>query len=252
MKKVSIQANRKQLLDGYVSTYRRSSPYDDCLRDFTFKTFIPFMNIKNASALELGCSDGKMTHQISKHVNNLDVVDGSKKFIAEAKKIKSKNIQYHLSLFEDFKSKKKYDYIFATYILTHIPDLSIFFKNVFSLLKEDGLLFIAVPNSRVLSRQLALNMDLLKGLMHLSENDLNHGHCRAYDRVTLNKDIKHNSFKTISQGGIILKPLADFQMDELMRRGILKEAQLNGLYKLGFEYPDLSASIYSVCKKNKS
>ena len=56
-------------------------------------------------------------------------------------------------------------------------------------------------------------------------------------------------FTNVAQGGIMLKILADFQMDKLINEGILKQAQLDGLLKLGFEYPDLSGSLFSICKK---
>ena len=51
-----------------------------------------------------------------------------------------------------------------------------------------------------------------------------------------------------SQGGIMLKILADFQMDQLIDGGMLKDAQLDGLYSLGLEYPDLCGSLFSVCR----
>lgn len=46
----------------------------------------------------------------------------------------------------------------------------------------------------------------------------------------------------------MLKILADFQMDKLIETEILKE-QIDGLYKLGLEYPDLCGSLFSICRK---
>jgi hypothetical protein len=45
-----------------------------------------------------------------------------------------------------------------------------------------------------------------------------------------------------------LKLLADFQMDQLIDQGMLKDQHLDGLYALGLEYPDLCGSLFSVCK----
>lgn len=235
-------------LDSCVSTYRKASSFDDYMRESVFKTFEPFMIKEHCSALELGCSDGYMTEMISKKVTQLVVVEGSGKFIDKARERNLPNVKFIYSLFEDFNSKKKYDYVFATYILTHIADLKKIFKMIHSVINEDGLLFIVVPNSRALSRQLAVHMGLINDLMVLSENDLNHGHCRAYDRITLNRDIETNGFKIISQGGVVLKILADFQMDIAIRNEILREEQLEGLNKLGHEYPDLSGALYVVCQ----
>ena len=91
-------------------------------------------------------------------------------------------------------------------------------------------------------------MGLLQGLKELTANDHNHGHRRVYDRVDLNRDIAAAGFENLSQGGIMLKILADFQMDKLIDDGMLKEPQLDGLYRLGLEYPDLCGSLFSVCR----
>lgn len=239
-------------IDRYYDTYRRSSSYDDAMRRYTFATFRPYLEKKDAFALELGCSDGQMTEMIASCVQSLDVVDGSSRFLDEAKKRNIGNANFTLSMFSDFSPKVKYDYVFATFILTHIPDLPGFFSKVLTWMKEDGILFVAVPNARVLSRQLALHMGLLKDLFLLSENDRNHGHCRAYDRVRLNRDLDSNGFRIIHQGGVMMKPLADFQMDQLIDQAVLKQEQLDGLYKLGMEYPDLSAVLFAVCKKSNT
>ena len=241
-------SDQLEKLDHHYDTYRRGSSYDDQMRYYTFQTFKPFLVEKNTTAVEFGCSDGQMTEWIAGCVKSLDVVDGSMKFLEEAKKRNISNASFSHTLFQDFKTEKVYDYIFASYIITHISDLVQFFNKVKQLLKKNGLLFIAVPNSRVLSRQLALQMGLLSDLFLLSENDRNHGHCRAYDRTRLNKDLVQNGFEIIAQGGIILKPLADFQMDKLIDSGVLKREQMEGLYKLGMEYPDLSGALYAVCK----
>lgn len=236
-------------LNSHFETYRKNSPYDYFMRHYTFQTFQHFIDKSDAIGLELGCSDGKMTQMISEMVVELDVVEGSKSFLEETKKRNLANVTFSYSLFENFDTDKKYDYIFATYIITHISNLELFLAKVYTFLKDDGLLFIAVPNARALSRQLALQMGIIDDLFTLSQNDIDHGHCRAYDRVKLNRDLENNGYNIISQGGIILKPLADFQMDQLINNQIIKQEQMDGLYSLGKEYPDLSGAIYVVCQK---
>ena len=46
----------------------------------------------------------------------------------------------------------------------------------------------------------------------------------------------------------MLKILADYQLDTLIRQKILGPEQIEGLYKLGFDYPDLCGSLYAVCE----
>ena len=37
-------------------------------------------------------------------------------------------------------------------------------------------------------------------------------------------------------------------MDGLINDGVLKDEQIDGLYRLGFEYPDLCGSLFNVCR----
>jgi SAM-dependent methyltransferase len=188
-----------------------------------------------------------MTELISEQVDKLMVVDGSKTFIEIAKKRVRDNVVFVHSLFETFTPNLKFDYIFATYILEHINDAVGLLKLAGQLLDDNGLLFIVVPNARAFSRQLARHMGLLDDLFMLTANDINHGHRRLYDRILLNRDIEAAGLMQIGQGGLLLKFLADFQMDKLIQSGVLGDPQLEGLYKLGLEYPDLAGSLFSIC-----
>ena len=51
----------------------------------------------------------------------------------------------------------------------------------------------------------------------------------------------------INEGGLMMKILADFQMDDLFTSGFLKDEHLEGLYQLGLEYPDFCGSLYCIC-----
>jgi 2-polyprenyl-3-methyl-5-hydroxy-6-metoxy-1,4-benzoquinol methylase len=216
------------------------------MRELTFRTFKPYL--KGGIGLELGCSDGYMTEMIASAVDELHVVDASEPFVKEASSRGLKNTTFFQSLFEEFKSDTKYDYVFASYILEHVLDVSPVLKMIKSVLKPSGMLFALVPNARALSRQLALHMGLYQDLKELTENDKRHGHRRVYDRLYFNRDLEQAGFEIIHQGGIMLKILADFQMDELIGSGFLKQEHIDGLYKLGLEYPDLCGSIFAICK----
>jgi 2-polyprenyl-3-methyl-5-hydroxy-6-metoxy-1,4-benzoquinol methylase len=222
------------------------SAQDNLIRELAVETFQPFIEPKKG--LELGCSDGYMTQLLSGQLKQLDVVEGSENFIKKAKERDLHNVSFFHCLFEEFKPVKQYDYIFLCYVLEHVYDVEKILKIAHRALHPDGLLFVVVPNSRALSRQLAYHMGLIPDLKELTQNDFDHGHRRVYDRVSLNRDLENSGFAAIAQGGIMLKLLADFQMDRLIDMGVLQKPQLSGLYKLGFEYPDLCGSLYSICR----
>jgi hypothetical protein len=132
--------------------------------------------------------------------------------------------------------------------MEHVLEPSLVLKMVRQVLKPDGLLFMVVPNARALSRQLAIHMGLIPDLKALTENDLVNGHRRVYDRVYFNREIEQTGFESIAEGGLMLKILADFQLDKLIDDGMIQQAQIDGLYKLGLEYPDLCGSLFSICR----
>lgn len=234
----------KSLVPGYITSDKSSQIR--LMHDLIIKTFKPYLN--KGLALELGCEIGHMSEKIASLVDHLDIVDGAEEFIEQIKKKNLRNVNYYVSLFEEFEPKIKYDYIFASHILEHLLDVSVVLNMARVALKPPGYLFVAVPNARALSRQLARHMELIDSLYSLTPNDKRGGHRRIYDRVSLNRDLESAGFEIISQGGILFKPLADFQMDKLIDLGILGEAQCEGLYKLGHEYPDMCSDIYAVAR----
>ncbi|MDO8786811.1 MAG: class I SAM-dependent methyltransferase [Sulfuritalea sp.] len=242
-------SNREMaFLESVTNTYVMSdSPQDRLIKTLAMRTFTPYIRPKKR-ALELGCCDGFMTELIAGQVNQLTVVDGSQTFIEMAKTRVPAKVEFVHSLFETFSPDHKFDYIFATYVLEHVGDAIAFLKMANHLLAEDGLLFLVVPNARALSRQLARHMGILDDLFALTANDINHGHRRVYDRISLNRDIDAAGLLQVGQGGLFLKLLSDFQMDKLIETGIVADPQIEGLYKMGLEYPDLAGSLFSICR----
>jgi 2-polyprenyl-3-methyl-5-hydroxy-6-metoxy-1,4-benzoquinol methylase len=240
--------DEKAFLESVIQTYVTSeSPQDRLIKSLAIRTFKPFIR-QGGSGLEFGCCDGYMTALIAPLCANLTVVDGSQTFISMARARVPAAIRFEHALFEEFKPDRKFDYVFATYVLEHVADSVALLSHARGLLSEHGLLFVVVPNARAMSRQIARHMGLIDDLFALTKNDINHGHRRVYDRRTLNEDIAAAGLQQVSQGGLLLKLLADFQMDKMIDAGILGDPQIEGLYKMGLEYPDFAGSLFSVCK----
>jgi 2-polyprenyl-3-methyl-5-hydroxy-6-metoxy-1,4-benzoquinol methylase len=240
--------DEKAFLDRIYSTYTVDhSSQTRVMRELVFRTIGPY--IRGGRGLELGCSDGYMTEMLSGRLDSLDVVDGSVNFLEAARKRQLKGVRYIYSLFEEYVPQTGYDYVFASFILEHVLAPSLVLKMLQTALSGNGLLFVIVPNARALSRQLALHMGLIRDLKALTENDLSNGHRRVYDRASLNSELRDAGFDTVAEGGIMLKILADFQLDKLIDDKTLGAAQIDGLYSLGMEYPDLCGALFSVCRK---
>ncbi len=244
--------DEKAFLESVIHTYVTSeSPQDRLIKSLAVRTFKPFIH-PDGCGLEFGCCDGYMTSLIVPLCGHLTVVDGSQTFISMARQRVPPEVEFEHALFEEFNPGKKFDYIFATYVLEHVSDAVGFLKHARSLLSDRGLLFIVVPNARAMSRQIARHMGLIDDLFALTQNDINHGHRRVYDRVSLNKDLDDAGLQQVSQGGLLLKLLADFQMDKMVEAGIIADPQIEGLYKMGLEYPDFAGSLFAICSSISS
>lgn len=222
------------------------SAHERIVRELVVRTFEPFS--RGGVALEMGCSSGLMTWLLAPRFAKLDVMDGARHFLNAVKALNLPNVQLIHGLFEDLDVRSRYDAIFATFVLEHVAHLSLVLKNARRALKPSGRFFVVVPNAFGLSRLLACQMGLLSDPEALTPNDKKHGHRRVFNRLTLNCCLESAGFRIIAQGGILLKPLADFQMDRLLELGILGREHMEGLYRLGLMFPDLAAYIYAVCE----
>lgn len=241
--------DEKAFLERVRETYAQGSPQDRAIRGLVVRTYAPYLS-PDGRGLQLGYSEGIDTALLAGLVACLDIVEGAPTFVEAARRAAPPGASVYESLFEDFhlpEGTPCYDYVFASYVLEHVIDVAPVLDMARRVLAPGGRLFIAVPNARALSRQLARHMGLLPELTTLTENDHNHGHRRVYDRVSLNRDLESNGFQVQAQGGVMLKPLADFQMDQMFGAGILGDAQVDGLYRLGLEYPDLCGTLFAVC-----
>lgn len=232
------------------ATYAKNAPQDRVIRELIVRTFEPYLDTSQR-ALQLGFAEGVDTGLLAPQVAHLDVVEGNRTFFEAGQKNALPNTTLYHDLFETFlpsRTEGMYDAIFIIYVLEHVQDPVALLGMARRLLSPSGHLFIVVPNAHALSRQLALRMGIIPSLYALTEHDLNHGHRRVYDRSTLVKDLESAHLCIAEQGGIMVKILADFQLDALIEQDILGPEQIDGLYKLGFDYPDLCGSLYAVCE----
>lgn len=249
MDKENDLSKEKNFIESLVPDYITSdiSSQTRLMRELMIRIFKPFIN-KDGVALELGSEIGYMSERLASLVKHIDIVDGSTEFLNQVKNRNISNANYFNSLFEEFSTKTAYDYVFASHVFEHLIDVSVVLNVIKRVLKPGGYLFVTVPNARALSRQLARHMGLLDSLYNLTPNDIKGGHRRVYDQVLLTRELESNGLEIISKGGILFKPFADFQMDKLIDIGLLGEQQCEGLYKLGYEYPDMCADVYAIAE----
>jgi|TARA_B100001741_G_C16549157_1_gene598397 2-polyprenyl-6-hydroxyphenyl methylase/3-demethylubiquinone-9 3-methyltransferase len=127
------------------------------IKQFKIKNKIkPFLNLE---ILDIGCGGGLLTEPMTRLGGKLTGIDASNRNINIAKIHAKKNnlkINYFCSSPEKIKSKKKYDIILNMEIVEHVDDLNLFIKSSSSLLKKNGIMFIATINKTLKSYLFAI------------------------------------------------------------------------------------------------
>ncbi|HJP68187.1 MAG TPA: methyltransferase domain-containing protein, partial [Sphingomicrobium sp.] len=138
--------------------------------------------------------------------------------------------------------------IFLLHTLEHIDQPVDLLRRIGTWLSQNGRLFLAVPNAYAASRQIAVAMGLISHPTAVTDGEALHGHQRTYSKDTLKRDVAAAKLNVVDSGGIFFKPLANFQIDQLLEADVIKSDYLEGCYELGKRYPDLCASIYAICE----
>jgi 2-polyprenyl-3-methyl-5-hydroxy-6-metoxy-1,4-benzoquinol methylase len=219
--------------------------FDYRMHDFMLRAFQP--NLPKGRALELGCYHGAFTERLTKVYRDLTVVEGASELIDMARKRAGPDVQFVLSRFEDFEPRERFDAAFLLHTLEHIEDPVTLLRRIGSWLSPGGRLFVAVPNAYAASRQIAVAMGLIPHATAVTEGEALHGHCRTYCMETLQSDVHAAGLRAVDGGGILFKPLANFQFDRALKDNIVGDDYLNGCFELGKSYPELCASVYVVC-----
>ncbi|PIP31677.1 hypothetical protein COX24_02260 [bacterium (Candidatus Gribaldobacteria) CG23_combo_of_CG06-09_8_20_14_all_37_87_8] len=213
---------------------------------YRYKTFRQFFT--GESILELGFANGVITKYICEEgfFKRMVGVDGAKKFVNEIKKKFSfYGYEAVYSLFEDYETDEKFDFILASHILEHLKNRVEFLSKYANLLKNKKSRFlIMVPNANSIHRQIGVKLGLLKHTEELNSLDVTVDHQTVYTKKTLIKDARKAGLKVIKSGGIFLKPLSSKQIEDCFNKPLL-----NAFFELGADYPEISAEIFVVCAK---
>lgn len=153
------------------------------------------VNNKTASILDVGCASGGLLNTLKKHgFTNLHGIDPSQTCVNEAK---DKGIDVHLggiffNLNEVFGSEE-FELIILSHVLEHVKDIDIAIKNIISILKKSGFLYIEVPNAANYSKR------LIAPFYFIDPEHINH-----FDQNSLSNFGRRNNLKPVK---IIVKDI---------------------------------------------
>lgn len=175
------------------------------------------------SLLDMPCGDGALTAMLAPRFKRVVGVDASSQHLALAK-INLPRAELHEALIEEFETEERFHTITMLNILEHVVDPVGVLRKAASLLSDDGVLLIHVPNALAINRRLAVLMGTLTDCEELSPFDIHVvGHRRSYSLSTLCDDIHRAGLKVNETGGVFYKMLSTPQMDWFLKNGLWQE-----------------------------
>jgi 2-polyprenyl-3-methyl-5-hydroxy-6-metoxy-1,4-benzoquinol methylase len=192
------------------------------------------------TCLELGPAEGEMTKLLLQNFSHVTAVDGAKELldmIPEHPRL----TKVH-NLFETFVPFEPFHTVVMDHVLEHVEDPGDLLRAVSGWLRPNGRLVVGVPNALSIHRRAAVKMGLLSSPYELNERDLRLGHRRVYDPAQFKDEIERSGLHIIHSGGVLLKPLAYYQI-----AASWNPTMLAAFLELGCEFPDLAAELYAVC-----
>ena len=115
--------------------------------------------LKKLKILDIGCGGGLLSEPMCRLGAEVTAIDASKKNISVAKLHAKKNnlkINYICTSPEKMKIKDHFDVILNMEIVEHVEDVDFFLKTCSSLLKKNGIMFVATLNKTLKSYILAI------------------------------------------------------------------------------------------------
>lgn len=235
----------KEYLDASERQY--AYDFDWVLRKYLLKAVSPYFK-PAGRALELGCYKGDMTEQILGYFDHITVVEASSELCEVVLNRFPGKIDVINSTFENVNMDDGFDVVFLVHTLEHLDDPVEVLSKIKGWMAPRGRLFVAVPNANALSRQIAVRMGLIAYNSAVTPAEKDHGHCITYSMDVFEHHLHSAGLKIVHGGGILVKPLANFQFDNALKAGIVDDKYLDGCFELGKLYPDLCASLFAVCE----
>lgn len=237
-------------LDDYLPAYKSDFAYqfdNEIILNWYPKRIMLFTE-PGCDVLELGIGHGYTCNHFSEYFKEYTVVDGSRSVIANFRNaFPSSKANIVEGFFEEFSSEKKFDAIIMGFVLEHVDYPVDILRKYRDMLTPGGRCFVAVPNAESLHRRIGVAAGLLDSVLILGDGDLALGHRRYYTVESLTADLEDAGFSVQRKEGIFLKPVTTAQMVSLN----LEESVINGLCRLGIDYPELSAGLLFEAKSAK-
>lgn len=162
--------------------------------NFTYRNLIPFIDsyFKKNKILDIGCGVGTIDFYLAskgKRVTGVDISSGAINIAKRNIGILNLRIKpkFQYLNFMNHKIREKFDCILITEVLEHLPNDKLAIKEIFGLLRTNGILIASSPSKNAPLFRLGLLRDF----------DREVGHLRRYDESQFIDLFEKNGFKVI-------------------------------------------------------
>lgn len=200
-------------------------------------------HVNGGTLLELGPAEGVMTKKFVEIDFDVSVVEGSSLFCQNIKE-EFPSVRVYNELFENFETSEKFDTIVLGHVLEHVQDPVGILSKFKKYLRDDGVIFAAVPNALSIHRQAAVHMRLLQDEHELNELDIHHGHRCVFNPGTFKKVFENSGLPVTVFGGYWLKPVTNGQIEQSWTPDMI-----SAFMALGEKYPEIAGEIYIVSRQ---
>ena len=209
-----------------------------------------YQNIKDLrkiKTLDLGLGHGYSAEVLCNWFDDYTIIEGDYRMIDRFMMSHSDyNIKIVHSYFEDYEPDERFDVIIMGFILEHVDDPEFLIKKYKMYLKQNGRLFIAVPNAEALNRRFGYEAGMLKDIRQLSDYDISVGHKRFYTMNTFSELALSTGMEIVNTDGLYLKPFTTKQIASLNFEKNIMDAMMT----VGRIYPELCVAFMCECRVN--
>ena len=210
---------------------------------------------KPQNLLEIGC--GMVPIFMDYELNNgiYTIVEPSKYFYDNAVKLSEGYEGVHC--INDFFGKNdasseklgcQFDFIICSSLLHEVDNLEEILTEITRCCNRNTVVHINVPNAFSMHRLLAQESEMITDIHQFSQRNQQFQQNTVFDLKTLKETVMKYGFDIIEEGSYFVKPFTHGQMYELIKKGIIDEEVLDGLYKMERWMPEYGSEIFVNCR----
>ena len=236
-------------IDDYVQKYLETGDFENILVRYRRRKVLEMLRrYMPASVLEIGCGMEPIGCYYEPPRHYILFEPGEAFFENAVERLK--NVRCRLDAYpEPFRALpgEHVDMIICSCLLHELEDPWGMLQDIHETAGDETIVHVNVPNAFSMHRVLARHMGLLKDQHELSERNTLLQQHTVFDMDSLQSMCRFMDFEIVESGSYFLKPFTHEQMHNMIAKGVIDEAVLDGLYHMGEEA--YGCEIYVNLKK---